>query len=79
MSGLKRGDDTLNMWFENVRAEVCHQFDKECMSMSGQGFFSPPEMCFLFPGLQDVQFREGLRGAAVLHPEEAVSAEWPPL
>lgn len=30
-------------------------------------------------GLQHVRFSEGLRGAAVLHPEEAVLAEWPPL
>lgn len=31
------------------------------------------------PGLQHVHFSEGLRGAAVLHPEEAVLAEWPAL
>lgn len=31
------------------------------------------------PGLQYVHVSEGLRGAAVLHTEEAVPAEWPPL
>ena len=31
------------------------------------------------PGLQDVHLSEGLRGAAVLHPEEAVLAERPAL
>lgn len=31
------------------------------------------------PGLQHVHFSEGLRGAAVLYPEEAVLAEWPAL
>lgn len=35
---------------------------------------------WVFPlGLQHVHFSEGLRGAAVLHPEEAVLAEWPTL
>lgn len=33
-----------------------------------------------FPsGLKDVYLGEGLWGAAVLHPEEAVPAEWPPV
>lgn len=35
--------------------------------------------CLGSSGLQYVHLSEGLRGAAVLHPEEAVLAEWPPL
>lgn len=34
---------------------------------------------FCFSGLQYVHISEGLWGAAVLHPEEAVLAEWPAL
>lgn len=44
---------------------------------SDQCFFFSPGL--LSSGLQDVHVCEGLWGAAVLHPEEAVSAEWPPL
>lgn len=40
----------------------------------------PPSSSWLCPpGLQYVHFSEGLRGAAVLHPEEAVLAERPAL
>lgn len=39
-------------------------------------FFAP---WFCSSGLQYVHFGEGFRGSAVLHPEEAVLAEWPAL
>ncbi len=62
--GLKKSKE-VTCW-----REICHKCDTiRSISVSD---WCPSSSS----GLQDVHFSESLRGAAVLHPEEAVLAEW---